>query len=151
MELVAYGGDGTGKPEAVDDEVGVVDVEVLEDASGFLCVGVEVSGPVWAGSQALEGSRADSAIGFGVDDCFEVGPGGPIAHAHGGDAVGLCAGGGGGESLDIDMVDGNRFFYEDMFSCIDRFDGEIDMGVGVRADGDEIDVGVVDDGLRVVG
>ncbi len=63
VEVVADSGHGLGGAEAVDDEIGVVDVEIVEDSSGAGIIGVEISGPVGARSEAVEDGAADLSIG----------------------------------------------------------------------------------------
>lgn len=48
VEVVTEGGDGVWCAEAMDDEIGVVDVEIVEDSSGACVVSVEIDGPVGA-------------------------------------------------------------------------------------------------------
>ncbi len=82
---------------------------------------------------------------------MEFDPCRPVSHAHRGDAEAVGFFGGIYESLDIGWVDRDRFFDQHMLPGLECVDREIDMGFGVRADGDEMDVWMVDDVGRVLG
>ena len=98
----------------------------------------------------MEGGAADRAELVRLDDLVDFDPCRPVAHTHRRDAETVCLFGCGSKTLDICWVDRDRLFYEDMLVCVEGGDREIDMGVRMGADGDEVDVGMVDDRIRVV-
>lgn len=129
----------------MDDEIGVMDVEVEESTAGGIALEEVLVSPTGGLGDATEPGVKDLAVDAGDDGLSDPGVFGPESDAEGGHEEDALEGGflcGEGDALGFDGAAGDGFLDQDMLAGGECGEAEVEVGVGGGADVDGMDVGI---------